>query len=119
ILAKEFFPGPLNIVVPLKEKVPENLARGTIAFRVPRNRFARALCKELGGPVTATSANTHGETPIFDAEEATQKFFEKVDLIIDSGGLPERPASTIYSIIEHKVLREGEIKKETIKAALW
>jgi L-threonylcarbamoyladenylate synthase len=117
ILAKKFFPGPLTIIAPEKN-VPKNLAKNGIAFRVPDNKFARKLCKAFGRPITATSANLHGEPAIFDSKELIEKFYGRVDLIIDAGKLPKREASTIYSAIEHKILREGKITKKEIEKAL-
>lgn len=116
-LAKKFFPEPLTIIT-REKNVPKNLTQNGIAFRVSSNKFARELCRAFGKPVTATSANIHGEEPIFSGKEAIEKFFGTADLIIDSGKLPQRTASTIYSTIEHKILREGKITKKQIEKAL-
>ncbi|MDD5163882.1 MAG: L-threonylcarbamoyladenylate synthase [Candidatus ainarchaeum sp.] len=117
VLAKKFFPGPLTIIAPEK-KVPKNLAKNGIAFRVPANKFARELCRAFGKPITATSANLHGEPAIFDSKELIEKFSDGVDLIIDAGMLPQKKASTIYCTINHKILREGKITKKEIEKAL-
>ncbi len=117
ILAKKFFPGPLTIIAPEKN-VPKNLAKNGIAFRVPGNKFARELCSAFGKPITATSANLHGEPAIFDSKELIEKFLGKVDLIIGAGTLPKKTASTIYCTINHKILREGKITKKQIEKAL-
>ncbi|MDD5148002.1 MAG: L-threonylcarbamoyladenylate synthase [Candidatus ainarchaeum sp.] len=116
-LAKKFFPGPLTIIAPEK-KVPKNLTRNGIAFRISENKFARELCKKFGRPVTATSANIHNEPAIYNPEELIEKFNGRVDLIIDAGILPQREASTIYSTIGHKIIREGKITKKEIEKAL-
>jgi len=116
-LAKRFFPGPLTIIAPEKN-VPKNLTQNGIAFRVSSNKFAGELCRVFGKPITATSANIHGQEPIFSGKTAIEKFSGTADLIIDAGKLPQKKASTIYCTINHKILREGKITKKQIEKAL-
>lgn len=118
ILAKKFFPEPLTLIAKQKSTVPKNLSRKKIALRIPSNKFARELCKKFGKPITATSANIHEEPAIYSGKKAIEKFFGKVDLIIDAGRLPKRKASAIYDTIGHKIIREGKISEKQIKKEL-
>lgn len=118
ILMKKFMPGPLTIIVEKKTVVPNALTTTEIAFRISSSKFAHALAKEFGGAITATSANIHGEPAIFSGKDAASVFANRVDLVIDDGILPAAKASTIYCIIRHEVLREGEITKELIEKTL-
>lgn len=117
-LIHNFMPGPLTLICKQRETVPKNLTSNGIAFRISSNRFARELAEKFGGPITATSANLHGQPAIYSAKEAIEVFGQRVDLIVDAGDLPKKEASTIYCNITGKFFREGEIKREEILEAL-
>ena len=117
-LLKKFMPGPLTLIVEKKKSVPEELSGRGIAFRISSNKIANDLCKDLGTAITATSANLHGEEPIYSAKEAVKKFADKVDLIIDAGDLPKKATSTLYDVESGRVLRKGKIKEKEIHALL-
>ena len=55
LLATCFWPGPLTIVLPKKESVPESACGGfdTIAMRCPSHPVARALLAEFDNPISA------------------------------------------------------------------
>ena len=63
-LAEAFWPGPLTLVLPLREGsgLSDLVTAGTgrVAVRVPSHPLARALLGALGGPVAAPSANPSG-----------------------------------------------------------
>ncbi len=61
-LAEKFWPGPLTIVVKAGSKLPLRVTAntGNLALRVPEAAIPRAVVKQLGLPITATSANLHG-----------------------------------------------------------
>ena len=64
-LAKEFWPGPLTLVVRQNTTAGlSNIATAgldTVGIRVPGHGLARSLIKEAGVPVAAPSANTSGK----------------------------------------------------------
>jgi len=117
-LIHNFMPGPLTLVCEKKEVIPEVLTKDAIAFRIPGNEFARELAEKFGHAITATSANIHGEPAIYSAKEAEQKLGRSVDLIVDAGELPKREASTIYDLINKRIIREGPISEGQIVGAL-
>jgi L-threonylcarbamoyladenylate synthase len=63
-LAKQFWPGPLTIVTPLKKDsaISALVTAGlpTIAIRVPEHRAIRSLLRASGRPLAAPSANSSG-----------------------------------------------------------
>ncbi len=63
-LARAFWPGPLTLVLPVRDaEAVSDLARAgleTVAVRVPGHPVARALLADFGGPVVAPSANRSG-----------------------------------------------------------
>jgi L-threonylcarbamoyladenylate synthase len=63
-LAEAFWPGPLTLVIPLREDAGLSplvtAGLGTVALRVPAHPLARRLLAAFGGPVAAPSANPSG-----------------------------------------------------------
>ncbi|HSA95176.1 MAG TPA: L-threonylcarbamoyladenylate synthase [Acidobacteriota bacterium] len=119
-LAGEFWPGPLTLVLPAAPAVPAFLAGPgrTIAVRVPPLAWLRALVRELGEPLTATSANLSGEKEISDPREVEALFRGRIDLLVDGGPAPGGLASTIVDLSgdRPRVLREGRIDRDRIEA---
>ncbi len=115
ILAKKFMPGPLTLVVK-KKRLPDNLCKDTIGFRIPGHPVALALAKKLGRPVTATSANMSGQKPVYRFAEL-EALAKKADYIVYGGDLPEIPPSTVFSVAENKILRQGCIAAAEIEKA--
>ena len=121
-LAGEFWPGPLTLVLPAARGLPERLLGpgGTIAMRIPPLAWLRALVRELGEPLTATSANVSGEKEIDDPTEVKALFDGRVDLIVDGGPAPGGLPSTIVDLTGERprILREGKIPAVRIDALL-
>lgn len=110
-LIKEFWPGPLTII--LKSK------HGTLGFRMPKNTVAKALISRSGVPVVAPSANVSGERPPTEVKEILKKFDGKIDLILDGGKTEFRRESTIVdtTVFPYKILREGAVPESKIVEA--
>ncbi len=117
-LARAFMPGPLTMVVPKNKKIPDEISTGTIAFRIPSNRFARELSRRCNCPIVATSANIAGEEPVYSASEAVRNFGGAADVVVDAGRLPKRKPSTIFDCTSGKVLRHGPISEARVRRVL-
>ncbi len=108
------YPAPLTLVVKQKQgKLSSNIsADGTVAFRVPKNKFCRDVSHRLGRPITSTSANISGKEAVFSAAEVKRLFGGKVELIVDAGNLKKWKPSTIVNCVAGKpvVLRKGAFK---------
>jgi L-threonylcarbamoyladenylate synthase len=117
-LAQKYWPGPLTIVAPAKQKLDltgTNRPTKQIAVRVPAAAWLRALAEGLGHPVTSTSVNLSGEAPLYSAASVRKLFADlslKPDLILDVGRLPNRPPSTLVTEQNGKlkILRQGSVK---------
>jgi L-threonylcarbamoyladenylate synthase len=122
VLAGEFWPGPLTIVLKAAPTFPTALAGPghTVAVRIPPAAWLRALVDELGLPVTATSANVSGRKEISDPAEVRRLFEGKVDVIIDGGMTPGGLPSTIVDLSgpEPAILREGAVPAASVRACL-
>ena len=139
-LARKFLPGPLSIALPLrknrsafktgrKNKANDALLKkltagsGYLGIRIPKNGFAIELARNLGQPITATSANPSahlsGGFDPYSAEDVIRQFRGKKyqpDILIDAGFLPHRKPSTFVKIQGDslEILREGPISKAKI-----
>jgi L-threonylcarbamoyladenylate synthase len=122
VLSGEFWPGPLTLVLPAAAGLPERLLGPgrTIAVRVPPPAWLRAVVKEIGEPLTATSANLAGRPELADPAAVTALFEGRVDLVIDGGLTPGGLPSTIVDLsgASPRILREGRIPAGRIEAVL-
>ena len=121
-LASRFWPGALTIVM---RKSPSYrslaLAGGdSVALRVPDHDLVRRMVRDLGGPVTGTSANRAGAPAPVSAAEVAFQMGEMVELIIDGGRSRERVESMVVDItvMPPVILREGAASREEVEKVL-
>lgn len=117
-IAKEFWPGPLTLVLPLK-KIGDSWRRlsartKTLGVRVPDLPIMSALLDAFGSPITATSANLSGKPNTYSIAEVKKQFIrnqQKPDFYLDGGVLKKNKPSTIIQIEGRHVtlLREGQL----------
>lgn len=118
-LAKEFWPGPLTLVVPycggaaIAEIV--RAGRTTIGLRIPAQEVTLAVLTQTG-PLAVTSANRSGQAAATTAAQVTQQLGANVDMILDAGTATLGVASTIVEVINEKVilLREGALPRAAL-----
>ena len=103
-LGTAFWPGPLTIVVPAADTLSRRLAPGgTLGVRVPAHAVARALAKQFGGCITATSANRSGAAAPASATGVLRAFSEGVDLLLDAGAARGGAPSTIVEVVDGRL----------------
>jgi L-threonylcarbamoyladenylate synthase len=121
-LARRFWPGPLTLVLPKRETVPDLATSGlpNVALRVPAHPVAQALLRAFGGPLAAPSANRFGRISPTDAQAVRTELGEAVPLILDGGPCAVGLESTVLSLAEHQpvLLRAGGIPLEEIEAVV-
>ena len=126
-LAREFWPGPMTLILPRKEIAKDFITGGqnNVGLRVPAQPVALALLKkfeELGGEgIAAPSANRFGAvspTTAKAVEEELGAFFDEEDLVLDGGQCLVGIESTIIDCtgLAPKVLRPGAITEEMIES---
>ena len=127
-IAKQFLPGPLTLVLPLKDEVLKEyqFLKPTVGFRISSDPKAQELVarfmEEHDAPLTSTSANISGLPALSSVQEILKQFGNKkkqIDTIIDDGereGLP----STVIEIKNEKLIihREGQTSIEDIENVL-
>ena len=121
-LASEFWPGALTIILNKKENVPDIMVSNgeTVGVRIQDLKLAQDIIESVGGILPTTSANISGEKTPRSYEELSEKFKERVEVIVDGGKSPLGIESTILDLTKTlpKILREGAIKKETIEKVI-
>ena len=119
-LAREFWPGPLTIVLKKKTRLPEIVTFGhdTVGVRVPNHPVALELLRRCDGILVGTSANISGKRSAVTAEEAAKQLGHKVDLILDGGRTPLGKSSTVVNLADRrlKVERVGPISLKEIES---
>src|SRR5262245_62164256 len=79
-LAKHFWPGPLTIVLPKRERIADLVTAGlsSVAVRVPDHPIAVALISAAGCPIAAPSANPFGYVSPTTAAHVDEQLGEQV-----------------------------------------
>ena len=120
-LAKGFWPGPLTIVLPKSDIVPDIVTSGldTVGIRMPNNEIALELIKESDCPVAAPSANKFGQLSPVSANHV-KKQLPNIDYVLDGGNTSVGIESTIVSVEGDccRLLRPGFITLDDIENAL-
>ncbi len=118
LLAENFWPGPLTLVLFKADSVPDIVTGGSksVAVRIPAHPIPTALARGVGTAIVGTSANLSGQPSALTAEEARAQLGDKVDLIID-GECPKGKESTIVDLTREKpiILRPGALSREELR----
>ena len=121
-LADAFWPGPLTMVLPRHEDVPDIVTSGlpTVAVRVSSHEVMRYLTKEVG-PIAAPSANLFGRISPTSASAVLSELGGRIPLIIDGGACTNGLESTIVAVEEGekrptlRLLRPGPVTREELR----
>jgi len=114
-LAEGHWPGPLTLVVPLREDHPVaslvTAGLPTIAIRVPAHRAMRALLESTEKPLAAPSANASGGISATTAAHVAHSLSGRITLVVDDGSCKFGLESTIVAAIGGplRLLRPGPI----------
>jgi L-threonylcarbamoyladenylate synthase len=122
-LAKAFWPGPLTLVVPVRDAgLACDLARAgldSVALRMPAHAMALDILRSFGGGVVAPSANRSGRpspTTQADAFEETGAF---VQASPDGGDCPVGVESTVVSLLgDARYLRAGAVTRAQVESVI-
>ena len=107
-LANEYWPGPLSILLPRSEELPDFLNEDNdfVSMRCSSMDFCMNMVEEFGRPVTTTSANKTGEPQLYLPDASSLK---GVDLLVDGGEIKSNKPSTIVKVDGNDltILRQG------------
>jgi len=117
-LAEAFWPGPLTIVLPCRDPVPDIVTAGgnTIGVRCPAHPKTLEFLQLTGLPICAPSANISDMPSPKSAEDVLMYFDGKIDCVIDGGRCTLGVESTIVSLVNEvcEILRPGALPETEI-----
>jgi len=122
-LAKHHWPGPLTLVVPLREGsgIASIVTAGltTIGIRVPAHPAMQDLLRAVGRPLAAPSANASGSISPTRAEHVMKSLSGRIPLVIDGGATERGLESTIVAATNGslRLLRPGPLEIEAQHAS--
>lgn len=120
---KDLWPGPLSVVLPTALDLPAAAGGGSLAVRIPGHPGLLRLLRELGRPLTSTSANESGEPPLLEPEAVAQMLAGTDAVLYDGGTCPGGLPSTLVEPVDPgnpaqdlavKVLRAGRLPVQEI-----
>src|SRR5688572_5457056 len=122
-LARAFWPGPLSIILPKSNGVPDLVSAGgpTVAVRCPLHPMALALLFEFEGPLVGPSANLSGQVSPTSSEHVRDAFGDTDVIILEGGRCSAGIESTVLSLADlrtPRVLRPGLVGPEEIARVL-
>ncbi len=122
LLIDEFMPGPITIVLPKREEIPDAVTAGldSVGVRIPMHKGAREFIEACGCPIPAPSANSSGKPSPTKAEHVYEDLFGKIPLILDGGDCEKGVESTVISLCGETplLLRPGVITYEMLVKVL-
>jgi L-threonylcarbamoyladenylate synthase len=121
-LAREFWPGPLTIIVPKQGFIPDIVTAGlpSVGLRMPAHPVALELLRATGLPLAAPSANRFTQLSPTTAQHVREGLGDAVDLILDGGACTVGIESTVLSLAGPipRILRSGMISQPEIEAVI-
>lgn len=122
-LAEKFWPGPLTLILPKRDVVPDDVTAGlpSVAVRMPSDRLFRKLLKLCGVPLAAPSANPFGYVSPTTAEHVRHGLGNRIKHILDGGPTTIGLESTIVDLrrpAHPRLLRPGAISARELSRCL-
>mgnify|MGYP001160028959 CR=1 FL=1 len=121
-LAERFWPGPLTLVMPKDESIPDLVTSGLpgVGVRVPDHPVALKLLQATDCPIAAPSANLFGGVSPTTAEHVLLGLGGRIDAVLDGGPCQIGLESTVVSLMGDKplVLRLGGLSLEALEEAI-
>jgi len=110
-LIEQLWPGPLTLIFNAAPCASVLLTggSGTVGIRISSHSLAREFVRQVGGPLTATSANLSGALAAKNSREVAEQLGSGVDLILDGGETPGGMGSTIVALRDSRLvlIRDG------------
>lgn len=120
-LAKAYWPGPMTMILPKKDCIPDLCTSGlpSVAVRFPSHPVAQQIIRESGLPLAAPSANLFKHVSPTTAEHVAAQLADRIAGIVDGGPCSVGVESSIISLVgEPTVLRPGAITPEMFAEVL-
>ena len=122
ILAKNFWPGPLTLILNKKKKKIYNVDKrlSKIGIRIPRNKAMLSLLNNIKKPLATTSANLHKEKNERSIKNLKILLSKDLKTAIFSNEKMTFKESTLVATYanEVKILRHGQLNKSQIRKVI-
>lgn len=120
-LVSAFWPGPLTLVLPKNDEIPDLVTAGlsTVGVRVPNHALIQEVIRLSGKAIAAPSANPFGHVSPTTADHVFSGLKGRIDAILDGGPCGVGLESTIISCVaEPVVLRVGGLPIEDVERVI-
>ena len=121
-LVARFWPGPLTLVLPRSEMVPDEVTAGgeTVAVRAPAHPGARALLERVGAPLAGPSANRSEHVSPTSAAHVLRDLNGRIDAVLDGGRCAVGIESTVVLLGPKgaRLLRQGAVSQAALEELL-
>jgi len=121
-LARDFWPGPLTLILKRSEKARDFVTGGqdAVGVRVPAHPIAHEMLERFGGGVAAPSANRFGEVSPTTAAHVHADLGADADLVLEGGQTEVGIESTIVDLSAGApvLLRPGHISRQDLERAI-
>ena len=121
-LANAFWPGPLTIILPKSDIIPDEVSAGldTVAVRFPSMRTTRKIIDAAGVPLAAPSANLSGSPSPTCARHTMEDMRGRIDAVLDGGECNFGVESTVVTLAGPvpRLLRPGAVTPDELREVL-
>ena len=121
-LARNFWPGPLTMILKRKPVIPDVTTAGlnSVGVRCPAHLVTQAIIRYAGVPIAAPSANTSGRPSCTTAADVAEDMSGKIEGIVDGGPCSVGVESTIIdlTVTPPRLLRPGGLPLEDLQRVL-
>ena len=118
IMAEKFWPGPLTMILPRRDVVPDIVTSGgdTVGVRCPDHPMTLEIIRMAGVPLAAPSANISGQPSPKNVGQVLEYFDGKIECAVDGGQCSVGIESTIVdmTVTPPRILRMGGLSRERI-----
>ncbi len=118
-LTAHFWPGPLTLVLPKRDVIPDLVAAGlpTVAVRMSAHPVFKAVVEAFGSPLAAPSANRFGRISPTAALHVMSELAGAIPLVLDGGETAHGVESTIVAVAGGRIeiLRNGPVTQEQLE----
>lgn len=122
LLAETYWPGPLTLLLPKRDLIPDLVTAGLsrVAVRIPNHPLTLNLLRSLAFPLAAPSANPFGYISPTTAQHVADQLGEQIPYILDGGPAGIGLESTIVGFDQNQatVFRLGGMALEQIEAVI-
>jgi L-threonylcarbamoyladenylate synthase len=122
-LTEHFWPGPLTLVLPKTDRIPDIVTAGlpTVAVRISDHLLFKKIVRGLDRPIAAPSANRFGRISPTSASAVGEELDGRIPLIVDGGACACGLESTIIRLEAASpkprihILRAGPVTADQLK----